>query len=114
MKNNTIENIIRHVPIVNKHLSSECHTGDTGNDVTEVTAQIFNSLHINNIDIVRLRYGRMVKALACRVEGPGSNLTMGKVSEKVSEKKKKKKKKTSQLSSACMMEVRMTGVLPNS
>ena len=51
---------------------------------------------------------------------PGSNLTMGKVSEKVSvkkkisEKKKKKKKKASQLSSACMMEVRMTGVLPNS
>ena len=48
---------------------------------------------------------------------PGSNLTMGKVSEKVSEKKKKKKKKEkkpSQLSSACMMEVRMTGVLPNS
>ena len=44
---------------------------------------------------------------------PGSNLTMGKVLEKVSEKKKKKKK-ASQLSSACMMEVRMTGVLPNS
>ena len=52
---------------------------------------------------------------------PGSNLTMGKVSEKVSDKFQKKvsvksfkKKKKSQLSSACMMEVRMTGVLPNS
>ena len=42
---------------------------------------------------------------------PGSNLTMGKVSEKF---RKKKKKEKSQLSSACMMEVRMTGVLPNS
>ena len=46
---------------------------------------------------------------------PGSNLTMGKVSENVSVKKKeKKKKKKGQLSSACMMEVRMMGVLPNS
>ena len=47
---------------------------------------------------------------------PGSNLTMGKVSENVSVKKKKKKQvseKKGQLSSACMMEVRMTGVLPN-
>ena len=40
----------------------------------------------------------------------GSNLTMGKVSEKVSVKKFQKKR---QLSSACMMEVRMMGVLPN-
>ena len=45
---------------------------------------------------------------------PGSNLTMGKVLEKFWLKKKKKKKKKGQLSSACMMEVRMTGVLPNS
>ena len=50
---------------------------------------------------------------------PGLNLTMGKVSEKfqlkkVSVKKVSKKKKKGQLSSACMMEVRMTGVLPNS
>ena len=49
---------------------------------------------------------------------PGSNLTMGKRFGKVSVKKsfgkKKKKKKKGQLSSACMMEVRMTGVLPNS
>ena len=40
---------------------------------------------------------------------PGSNLTMEKVSEKSFGKKK-----ASQLSSACMMEVWMTGVLPNS
>ena len=49
---------------------------------------------------------------------PGSNLTMGNVSEKVSVKKKKfrkkKKKKPASYPSACMMEVRMTGVLPNS
>ena len=46
---------------------------------------------------------------------PGLNLTMGKVLEtfqiKVSVKSFEKK---SQLSSACMMEVWMTGVLPNS
>ena len=60
-----------------------------------------------------LRYGRMVKALACRVEGPGFELTKGKVLEKVSVKKVSvKKKKKGQLSSACMMEVQMTGVLP--
>ena len=47
---------------------------------------------------------------------PGSNLTMGKVSVKKFRLKKvsEKKKKASQLSSACMMEVQMTGVLPNS
>ena len=62
----------------------------------------------------------MVKALACRVEGPGFKSHLGKVSEKVSVKKTKKNKKKKvqlkkgQLSSACMMEVRMMGVLPNS
>ena len=35
----------------------------------------------------------MVKALACRVEGPGFKSHLGKVSEKVSVQKKKKKKK---------------------
>ena len=64
----------------------------------------------------------MVKALACRVEGPGKSFgkkfQLKKILKKVSEKEKKKKKKKSfrkkgQLSSACMMEVRMTGVLPN-
>ena len=43
----------------------------------------------------RLRYGRMVKALACRVKGPGSNLTWEKFRKKFRKKKKKKKKKAS-------------------
>ena len=37
-------------------------------------------------------YGRMVKALACRVKGPGSNLTWEKFRKKFRKKKKKKKK----------------------
>ena len=64
----------------------------------------------------QLRYGRMVKALACQVEGPGFKSHHGKKfrKKKFRLSSKKKKKKKGQLSSACMMEVRMTGVLPNS
>ena len=57
-----------------------------------------------------LWYGRMVKALACRVEGPGFESHHGKKFRLKSFGKKKR----GQLSSACMMEVQMTGVLPNS
>ena len=58
---------------------------------------------------------KWLRRLLAKWKVPGSNLTMGKVSEKVStKKKKKKKKKKGQLSSACMMEIRMTGVIPNS
>ena len=43
----------------------------------------------------RLRYGRMVKALACRVEGPGLISPREKVSEKSFGYYQKKKKKAS-------------------
>ena len=43
------------------------------------------------VPLYRLRYGRMVKALACRVEGPRFKSHHGKSFRK---KKKKKKKKT--------------------
>ena len=67
---------------------------------------------MGKVSLWRLRYGRMVKALACRVEGPGFKSHHGKkFRKKVSVIIKKKK---GQLSFACMMEVRMTGVLPNS
>ena len=63
---------------------------------------------------MRLRYGRMVKALACRVEGPGFKSHHGKKfwKKKFQLLSKKKKKKKGQLSSACMMEVRMTECSP--
>ena len=41
----------------------------------------------------RLQYGRMVKALACQVEGPGFKSHHGKSFGKSFDKKKKKKKK---------------------
>ena len=63
----------------------------------------FGRITFDNVDPgvnrYRLRYGRMVKALACRVKGPGSNLTWEKFRKKFREKKKKKKK--GQLSSDC-------------
>ena len=53
----------------------------------------------------------MVKALACRVEGPGFESHHGKSFGKVSEKKKKKKKKPAIL---CLHDGSPDdGVLPN-
>ena len=49
-----------------------------------------------------LRYGRMVKALACRVKGPGSNLTWEKFRKKFQKKKKKKKKKKKRPAILCL------------
>ena len=49
-----------------------------------------------------LRYGRMVKALACRVKGPGSNLTWEKFRKKFRKKKKKKKKKKKRPAILCL------------
>ena len=50
----------------------------------------------------------------CIIAGPRFESHHGKSFGKVLVGKKKKKKKKGQLSSACMMEVRMMGVLPNS
>ena len=50
----------------------------------------------------RLRYGWMVKALACQVEGPGFKSHYGKSFGKVLEKKKKKKKKKKKPAILCL------------
>ena len=60
----------------------------------------------------RLEKPLMVKVLTCRVEGPGFESHHGKTFQKKMFWKKVSKNK-SQLSSACMMEVQMMGVLSN-